>query len=221
MEFWDDFLEHPPFEATSPFRGNPEDSHIVLWRGHELFDVKELWDMDAGIRWHGTTPSIPNFLKYGGETLCGLKIESGENMYGPRWFPFRDYIGEGREDPALLDMHGVTCMVCRNKLMFGMSKIIRRLSHIRDSVGEDYVGSPPLVHGKKVLSQSNLGNGITSEAYQYRCSAAQKEVNPRMVDETEGFGLITCQDCIDSIRAEFGESLPTWGTLEESLGEGG
>ena len=72
MSFWDDYISAPPFEVTSMFRGDPSDTHIVLWRGHEDFDVKELWDFDSGIRWRGRPPSLPNFVKYGGETLCGL-----------------------------------------------------------------------------------------------------------------------------------------------------
>ena len=77
MSFWDDYLSGPPFEVISILPGDSADSHFVLWRGHEDFDVKELWDFDSGMRWHGRPPSLPNFVKYGGETLCGLGVESG------------------------------------------------------------------------------------------------------------------------------------------------
>ena len=202
MSFWDDYLKAPPFEVMSMFPGDPSDTHIVLWRGHEDFDVKELWNFDAGIHWHGRPPSLPNFVKYGGETLCGLGVESGRNMYGVRWWAFDDHIGESGRDPALLDMHGVTCMVCRRKLMYGIGQIIRRLTQLRDAVGEDYVQKRPLVHGKKVISHNNLGGGITSEAYQRRCTAANEEVNPQLADDVEEFDRITCPDCIANIQAD-------------------
>ena len=202
MSFWDDYLSAPPLEVMSMFPGDLSDTHIVLWRGHEDFDVKELWDFDSGIRWHGRPPSLPNFVKYGGETLCGLGVESGRNMYGVRWWAFDDDIGEGGRDPALLDMHGVTCMVCRKKLMYGISRIVRRLTQLRDAVGEDYVQKRPLVHGKKVISRNDLGGGITSEAYQRRCTAANEEVNPQLADDVEEFDRITCPDCIANIQAD-------------------
>ena len=202
MSFWDDYLSDPPFEVMSMFPGDPSDTHIVLWRGHEDFDLKDLWDFDSGIRWHGRPHSLPNFVKYGGETLCGLGVESGRNMYGVRWRAFNDHIGEIGRDPALLDMHGVTCMVCRNKLMYGISRIIRRLTQLRDAVGEDYVQKRPLVHGKKVISHNDLAGGITSEAYQRRCAAANEEVNPQLADDVEEFDRITCPDCIANIKAD-------------------
>ncbi len=202
MSFWDHYLSDPPFEVKSLFRGDPADTHIVLWRGHEDFNVKELWDFDAGIRWHRSPPSLPNFVKYGGETLCGLRVESGHNMYGVRWWAFEDHIGEGERDPALLDMHGVTCMLCRNKLMYGINRILNRLTQLRDAVGEDYVQKRPLVHGKKVISHNNLGGGITSEAYQRRCPVANEEVNPQLADDVEEFDRITCPDCIANIEAD-------------------
>ena len=123
-------------------------------------------------------------------------------MYGVRWWAFDDYIGEGERDPALLDMHGVTCMVCRNKLMYGIVRLIRRLTQLRDAVGEEYVQKRPLVHGKKVISHNDLGGGITSETYQRRCTAADEEINPKLADDVEELDRITCPDCIANIRAD-------------------
>ena len=98
-------------------------------------------------------------------------------MYGPRWRVFDDSIGEGERDPALLDVHGISCMICRRKLMYGVSRIIDRLSTIRNSVGEDYVLKEPLIHGKQVLSSKREGS-TTSEMYRYSCEVAAQEVNP-------------------------------------------
>ncbi len=199
MGFWEDFLSNPPFEVRSQLEGLREDTHAVLRRGYQDFDFEELWNFGAGNVWRTYPAPLPSFLDYGGRTLCGLRIESGEGMYGPRWEVFRGGYGEGRGDPALLDMHGISCMVCRRKLMYGVCRIIDRLTSLRDAVGEAYVQKPPLVHGKEVLSTETTGS-TRSETYRYRCQAAAAEINPRLVNEVEEFDLITCPDCIANIR---------------------
>lgn len=199
MNFWEDYLNNPPFEVQSPFEGDPADSHAVLWRGYEDHDAEELWEFGSGRRW-SRPPPLPSFVEHGGETLCGLKIQTGANMYGPRWFVFDDTISTGKGDPALLDLHGITCMTCRRKLMHGLSLIIKRLTSIRDSVGEDYVQKAPLVHGKHILSRNTAGQ-ITGETYQYRCDAAAEAINPQLASDTEEFERITCPDCIANIEA--------------------
>ena len=220
MSFWDDYLSNPPFEVKSLSPGDPADTHIILWRGHEDFDVKELWDFDSGMRWHGKQASLPDFVKYGGETLCRLGVESGQNMYGVRWWPFEDYIVENGTDPALLDMHGVTCMLCRNKLMYGVNRIVKRLTQLRDAVGVGYVQKHPLVHGKKVISHNNLGGGITSQTYQRRCHAANEEVNPQLADDMEEFDRITCPDCIANIQADTTNGEASKQSAKEGASEG-
>ncbi len=199
MGFWEDYLNKPPWEVTSSLEGDPSDTHVVLRRGYEGFSVEELWDFGSGTSWSTYPAPLPNFVEYGGRTLCGLEIQSGAGMYGPRWWVFRDGIDDGRSAPALLDLHGVSCMVCRRKLMYGVSRIIARLTSIRDSVGEDYTLKRPLIHGKQVLSFKREGSH-TSETYRYSCEVATREVNPRLVNDVEEFELITCPDCLSNIR---------------------
>ena len=199
MGFWEDYLNKPPSEVTFDFEGDPSDTHAVLWRGYQDFSVEELWNFGSGMAWDTYPAPLPNFVEYGGRTLCDLEIRSGAGMYGPRWRVFDDSIGEGERDPALLDVHGISCMICRRKLMYGVSRIIDRLSTIRNSVGEDYVLKEPLIHGKQVLSSKREGS-TTSEMYRYSCEVAAQEVNPRLVDDVQNFELITCSDCISNIK---------------------
>ena len=131
---------------------------------------------------------------HGGRTLCGLPIHSGLDMYAPRWNAFSDTIGEGREDPALLDLHGISCKVCRRRLMHDVCRIIERLTSLRDSVEEECVLKAPLIHGKHILSSERRG-GTISETYRLRCNLAAEEINPRLVDGEKDFGRITCPDC--------------------------
>ena len=201
MGFWEDYLKDPPSEATFGFEGDPADTHVVLRRGYEDFSVEELWDFGSGIGWYTDAAPLPSFVEYGGRTLCGLEIQSGAGMYGPRWWVFDEAIGEGVRDPALLDLHGVSCMVCRRKLMYGVSRIISRLTSLRDSVGEDYVLKNPLVHGKQVLSSKSDGR-IRSETYRYRCEVAAQEINPLLVDDAKELERITCPACIANLRKE-------------------
>ena len=199
MNFWKEYLGNPPFEVgtMNGIGVNPEDHHCVLWVGYGgEFDAEELWDFGSGRRWHRSSPNM-NLVEYGGETLCGLKIESGRNMYGPRWCVFDDSIGTGKGDPALLDLHGIRCMTCRKKLMYGLCRIIDRLTSLRDSVGEDYVQKVPLVHGKHVVEHFDSGG----EAYQHCCDVAREAINPQLADDAQEFGKITCPDCIANIRA--------------------
>ena len=141
------------------------------------------------------------FVEHGGYTLCGLHIPSGQDMYGPRWNVFSDTLGIGKADPALLDLHGVSCMVCRRKLMYGVSRIIKRLTALRDSVGEEYVQKVPLIHGKEVLSHQSEGS-TTSETYRLHCDVAANEINPRLLDAAREFGRITCPVCIANFKTD-------------------
>ena len=194
MSFWEDYLKNPPFEVTLQTTGESTDSHAVLRRGYENFDLEELWDFGSGMSWHTYPLPLPSFLEHGGRTLCGLPIHSGLDMYAPRWNAFSDTIGEGREDPALLDLHGISCMVCRRRLMHDVCRIVERLTSLRDSVGEEYVLKSPLIHGKHILSSERRG-GTISETYRLRCNLAAEEINPRLVDGEKDFGRITCPDC--------------------------
>ena len=214
MDSWKEYLENPPFEVRTG-RGmgvNPDDKHCVLWRGFEDFDHEELWDFGSGNRWKGRRPPLPSFPDYGGETLCGLDVNSGTNLYGPRWRLGTDTFGQewgGGGDyitgeqarMVLMDMHGVTCMTCRRKLMYGMCRLIEMLSALRDAVGRDYVENPPLVHGKCVLSSETNDRGIHSEAYRYRCKTAADAINPQLVDDARESEKITCPECIANLDA--------------------
>ena len=195
MSFWNDYLRNPPFDVMSETIGTSSDSHAVLRRGYQDFDFEELWDFGSGMSGHTDPAPLPSFPKHGGYTLCGLRIQSGQDMYGPRWSVFDDSIGAGKSDPALLDLHGISCMVCRQKLMYGVSRIIRRLTSLRDSLGEDYVQKEPLIHGKEVISLRSEGS-ISSEQFSLHCDMATNEINPRLVDAAKDFGRITCPDCI-------------------------
>ena len=199
MGFWEDYLSNPPIEVRFEQEGLPEDTHAVLQRGYQDFDLEELWNFGSGNVWRTYPAPLPSFTEYGGRTLCGLRIDTGAGMYGPRWEVFRGGYGEGKNDPALLDMHGISCMICRRKLMHGVCRIIDRLTSIRDTVGEDYVRTAPLIHGKEVISSETTGS-VQSQTYRYRCTVATEEINPRLVNEVEEFDLITCPDCIANIR---------------------
>lgn len=185
MSFWDDFLENPPFDVISDESGSSSDSHAVLRRGYDGFDLEELWDFGSGMSGHEEPAPLPSFPEHGGLTLCGLRIQSGQNMYGPRWSVFDDHIGEGASDAALLDLHGISCMVCRRKLMYGVSRIIRRLSTLRELLGADYVQNVPLIHGKEVL---DVG-------FRLPCNSARDEINPQLVDAAVEYDVITCPEC--------------------------
>ena len=200
MNFWDDYLKNPPFDVMSETTGATSDSHAVLRRGYQDFDFEELWDFGSGVSGHANSAPLPSFVEHGGYTLCGLCIQSGQDMYGPRWSVFDDDIGAGKSDPALLDLHGISCMVCRRKLMYGVSRILRRLTYLRDLLGEEYVQNVPLIHGKEVLSRKQEGS-ITSEGFRLHCDVASNEINPRLVDAAEEYYLITCPDCIAHFAA--------------------
>ena len=117
-----------------------------------------------------------------------------------RWSVSMEGIGEGPQDLALLDLHGVSCMACRRRLMYGLCRIVNRLTHLRDAVGEDYVQKKPLVHGKIVTSRESSGS-MVSEAYRYRCSPGSREINPRLVDDVQEPERVTCPDCIANLEA--------------------
>ena len=95
MSFWDDYLSAPPFEVMSMFPGDPTDTHIVLWRGHA-----------STSRNCGT--SIRVYVEW--QTADG-DTASASSREAVRWWAFDPRYESGR-DPALLDMHEVTCMVC-------------------------------------------------------------------------------------------------------------
>ena len=201
MNFWDDYLKNPPFDVMSETTGATSDSHAVLRRGYQDFDFEELWDFGSGVSGHANSAPLPSFVEHGGYTLCGLCIQSGQDMYGPRWSVFDDDIGAGKSDPALLDLHSISCMVCRRKLMYGLSQIIRRLTFLRDSVEQRYVEEPPLVHGKEVLDR-RLEGSYRSEHVRHLCDAVNDEISPYIVDVATEFERITCPDCIASIAAD-------------------
>lgn len=157
-------------------------------------------------------PPVMDFTKYGGETLCGLSIESGQQMYGPRWKSIEplDYRSEPPDEDnlgeVLIDLYGITCMVCRNRLMYGISRLIEDLTFIRsklvgDWLGEEYISREPLVHGKYVISSEHKGT-IHSEVYRYRCQVAMESINPQLVDDAKEPERITCQDCLTNLAAE-------------------
>ena len=214
--FWDEFLENPPMEITSAFFSrhevNPDDYHCVRWVGFEGdFEIDELWQFGrSGMRGKGRMPPQRSFPQYGGETLCGLEIKSGAGMYGPRWRsiePSRNYEppNEDNLQLALIDLHGITCMVCRKILVYGMSRVIEDLTFLRSNLvgdwsGEEYISKEPLVHGKRVISFERK-NGIQSEAYQYRCASARKSPNPQLVDDAKESQRITCPDCLENLAA--------------------
>ena len=214
MGFWDKYLRNPPPEVTFPvdWRANPEDSHCVRWVGYEGgLEIDELWQFGRGMRGIGKMPPRMDFTKYGGETLCGLKIESGQKMYGPRWQSI-ETVRYGSEPPdednlraVLIDLYGITCKTCRNRLMYGVSRLIEDLTFIRsklvgDWLGEEYISREPLVHGKYVISSEHKGN-IYSEVFRYRCQIAIESINPQLVDDAKESNRITCQDCLANLAA--------------------
>ncbi len=214
MVFWDKYLRNPPHEVTSPtdWYVDPARNHCVRWVGYEGgFEIDELWQFGSGMRGIGKAPPERNFIEYGGETLCGLRIKSGRKMYGPRWrsiepdgYPF-DPPDEDNLRAVLIDLHGITCMVCRNKLMYSVSRLIEDLTFIRsnlvgDWLGEDYVSREPLVHGKHVISSDKQGRYHT-ETYRYRCGAARESINPQMVDDVKESERITCPECLSNLAA--------------------
>ena len=163
------------------------------------------------MRGKGRMPPQMDFTKYGGETLCGIKIESGQKMYGPRWQSIEP-VGYRSEPPdednqsaVLIDLYGITCMVCRNKLMYSISRLIEDLTFIRsklvgDWLGEEYISREPLVHGKYVISSEHKGS-IHSETYYYRCKIAAESINAQLVDDAKEVIRITCQDCLENLAA--------------------
>ena len=217
MTYWDEYLKNPPFEVSA-LKGirlweNEDDAHCVLWRGYEGFDHEELWDFGSGNRWKGRMPAPAGFPTYGGETLCGLDIESGEGMYGPRWklrtehfgqerYTEDDYVNSDGARAVLMDMHGITCMTCRRKLMYGICRLIHMLSSLRDAVGTDYVENAPLVPGKRVLSSKTNSDGTHSESYQHLCSDEWRNINPVLVDYEKEPDKITCPVCKGAIEVE-------------------
>ena len=206
MKFWENYLNNPPFDVTSNTTGKLIDSHIVLRRGYQEFSFEELWNFGAGMSWRTYPIPLPNFVEHGGYTLCGLQIQSGQNMYAPRWNAFVDARDTSTTDPALIDLHGVSCMICRRKLMHDICRIIGRLSSLRDSVGEEYVTKAPLIHGKDVIDYKDEG-GTVSETYRLHCSLASEEISPRLADGEKEFERISCPECIASFKAEPRESL--------------
>ncbi len=216
MGFWDDYLRKPPSEVYFPAgrEDDPEAYHCVRWIGYEGgLEIDELWDFGKGVRGIGIWPPKMDFTKYGGETLCGLRIESGSKMYGPRW---RSIEGDGRstEPPSthnlyevLADLNGITCKVCRKRLMYGISRIIEDLTFLRstvvwDSAGEEYISREPLVHGKYVISSEHREDGIYSEVYRHRCQNAREAINPQLVDDVKEPERITCPDCLANLDSE-------------------
>lgn len=209
MVFWDKYLRNPPPEVDSPpgWLSDPDDYHCVRWVGYAGgLEIDELWQFGQGMRGIGMMPPEMDFTKYGGETLCGLKIESGQKMYGPRWKSIET--GGYRSEPpdednqreVLVDLYGITCMVCRNKLMYGISRLIEDLTFIRsklvgDWLGEEYMLRGPLVHGKHVISSEQRGN-YHSEVYRYLCRLAEESINPQLVDDAKERERITCQECL-------------------------
>ena len=208
--FWDDYLRNPPPEILFP--ASPEDYHCSRWVGYEGgLEIDELWQFGIEMRGIGKMPPEMDFTKYGGETLCGVKMESGEKMYGPRWrsiepVPYREPPNEDNLLPVLIDLYGITCMTCRNRLMYGVSRLIEDLTFIRsklvgDWLGEEYISREPLVHGKNVISSEQKGSRY-SETYRYRCQKAVESINPQLVDDAKEAERITCQDCLANLAAE-------------------
>lgn len=214
MDFWDEYLRNPPLEVTFPgdSLANPDDYHCVRWVGYEGgLEIDELWQFGQEMRGKNKWPPMMDFTKYGGETLCGIKIESGQKMYGPRWQSIEP-VGYRSEPPdednqgaVLIDLYGITCMVCRNRLMYGISRLIEDLTFIRsklvgDWLGEEYISREPLVHGKNVISSEHKGNRH-SYVYRYRCQNARESINPQLVDDVKEADRITCQDCLANLAA--------------------
>ena len=215
MDFWDKYLRNPPPEVNFPadWRASPEDFHCVRWVGYEGgLEIDELWQFGSAMRGIDKWPPEMDFTKYGGETLCGIRIESGQKMYGPRWQSI-ETVGYRSEPPdednlheVLTDLYGITCMVCRNRLMYGISRLIEDLTFIRsklvgDWLGEEYISLEPLVHGKYVISSEHKGN-IYSEVSHYRCQKARESINPQLVDDAKEAKRITCQDCLANLAAK-------------------
>ena len=216
--FWDKYLRNPPPEVSfsADWHTKPEDYHCVRWVGFEEgLEIDELWQFGSEMRGTGKWLPEMDFTKYGGETLCGIKIESGQKVYGPRWRSIEpiSYRSEPPDEnnlhPVLIDLYGITCMVCRNRLMYGVSRLIEDLTFIRsklvgDWLGEEYISREPLVHGKQVLSHEEHCGRI-SETYRLNCQLGAKEMNPRLVDGKEEFDLITCPDCIVTFETDLGD----------------
>ena len=133
MGFWDDYLADLPPEVwpgrpsdwrtgppVSEYFREPSDTHFLLRRGHEHVTHEELWDLGSGVSQRSFETQLPSLPDHGGRTLCGLDVNSGRDIYPLRWSVFMEGIGEGSQDPALLDLHGVSCMACRRRLMYGL-----------------------------------------------------------------------------------------------------
>ena len=214
-DFWGQYLRNPPPEVSFPadWRTNPEDYHCVRWVGFEGgLEIDELWQFGSEMRGTGEWLPEMDFTKYGGETLCGIKVESGQKVYGPRWRSIEPvgYRSEPPDEnnlhPVLIDLYGITCMVCRNRLMYGISRLIEDLTFIRsklvgDWLGEEYISREPLVHGKHVISSEDKGH-IHSETYRFRCQKAADSINPQLVDDAKEAERITCEVCLANLAAE-------------------
>ncbi len=215
MNFWDKYLRNPPPEVifSADSEVNPADSHCVRWVGYAGgFEIDGLWQFGGGMRGIDNSPPEMNFTKYGGETLCGLSIESGRQMYGPRWrsIEMPIYHSEPPDEDnlrvVLMALYGITCMVCRKRLMYGISRLIEDLTFIRsrvvgDWLGEEYVSREPVVHGKHVISSEDDGSRH-SEVYRYRCQIAREAINPQLVDDANERERITCDECLANLAAE-------------------
>ena len=147
-DFWRRFLESPPLEVNFAIdNDDPDLAHCVLRTGYEEgLILSDLWQFGGrGIASKGRMPPKMSYLEYGGETLCGLEISSGRNMYQPRWRSISPTVS--REEPhssnmrsALIDMHGITCMTCRKKLIYGISAIVEDLLYLRSTLVSDWEG---------------------------------------------------------------------------------
>lgn len=214
MDFWDEYLKNPPTEVTFPghWHAKPDDFHCVRWVGYETgLELDELWQFGRGMR--GKCGWLPErgFPKYGGETLCGLPIENGRNMYAPRWESIEP-VGYRPEPPngdklrtVLADLHAITCMVCRNRLIYEISRLIEDLTYIRshlvgDWLGEEYISREPLVHGKHVTRSEHDGR-FYSESYRFRCNQAKTALSPQMADDVKKAERITCPECLAILAA--------------------
>ncbi len=209
-DFWRRFLENPPLEILWAIdNDDPDLTHCVLSTGYEGGLVLDnLWHFDRrGIARRSGMPPKMNYLKYGGKTLCGLEINSGRNMYQPRWrsispTAYREEPDSSNMRGVLIDMHGITCMTCRKRLIYGISAIVEDLLYLRSTLVSDWEGkeflTQPLVHGKNVTSSGT--DGTTSfEHYSYRCEKARRSINPQLVDVLKHPERITCQECKDSL----------------------
>ena len=198
MEFWDNFTSNPPNAVLFNTDSDPSQTHIALYSARGDRDEDILWTFGEGTKWHTLSPPWTADPPRPDETLCGLKLSRGERGYAISWLAFDNTLTSVEDGPTLHQLHTITCMTCRQKVMYGICRIIQHLYTIREAIGEEYVQRPPILHAAHI-EDDGAYRATTSN-----CRAARKEFHPHFVNFLEK-EKITCPECI----ANYASTFPT------------